>query len=36
MSMMDMCDDDTLEAAMSGDMEGAEICGHPCAQEMVR
>ena len=31
-----LCDDDSLEAAFtSGEMSGAEMCSHPCAQEMI-
>ena len=35
MSASMLCDDSTLDMASSGGMTGAEICSHPCAQEMI-
>ena len=30
-----LCDEGTLALATSGTMSGAEMCSHPCAQEMI-
>ena len=35
LSASDLCDEDTLARGMAGDIPGAEICAHPCAQEMI-